>query len=40
MDYGFASHIRLWVGGAIAAIGLVGTVLAFWSMSRAAYRDK
>jgi hypothetical protein len=40
MDYGFASHIMLWVVGAIAAIGLVGTVLAFWSMSRAAYRDK
>ncbi|WP_442576273.1 hypothetical protein ACSBPH_03775 [Microbacterium sp. F51-2R] len=40
MDYGFASHIMLWVVGAIAAIGLVGTVLAFWSMGRAAYRDK
>lgn len=40
MDYGFASHIMFWVVGAIAAVGLVGTVLAFWSMARAAYRDK
>lgn len=24
--------------GAIAALGLVGTVLAFWSMGRAGYR--
>ncbi|TDN92377.1 hypothetical protein EV279_1897 [Microbacterium sp. BK668] len=38
MDYGFASHVMLWVIGAIAAVGLVGTVLAFWSMGRAAYR--
>lgn len=38
MDYGFASHVVLWVVGAIAAVGLVGTVLAFWSLGRASYR--
>ena len=40
MDYGFASHVVLWVVGAIAALGLVGTVVAFWSLGRQAYRDK
>lgn len=38
MDYGFASHVVLWVVGAIAAVGLVGTVVAFWSLGRQAYR--
>ena len=40
MDYGFASHVVLWVVGAIAALGLLGTVVAFWSLGRQAYRDK
>ncbi|WP_277601753.1 hypothetical protein [Microbacterium sp. 4R-513] len=40
MDYGFASHVVLWFIGAIAAVGFVGTVFAFWSMGRASYRDK
>ena len=26
--------------GAISALGLVGTVLAFWSMGRASYRKE
>tara|TARA_B100000408_G_scaffold32702_2_gene24408 strand:- start:1543 stop:1662 length:120 start_codon:yes stop_codon:yes gene_type:complete len=39
MDYGFASHVILWVVGAVAAIGGVGVVLAFFSMGRQAYRD-
>ena len=38
MDYGFASHVLLWLIGGLAAVGLVGTVLAFWTMGRAAYR--
>jgi hypothetical protein len=38
MDYGFGSHVILWLIGAIAALGLVGTVLAFWTMGRQAYR--
>jgi len=40
MDYGFASHILLWVIGAIAAGGFLLTVLGFWSLGRANYRDK
>ncbi len=28
MDYGFASHVLLWLIGAMAAVGLVVTVLA------------
>ncbi|WP_457101549.1 hypothetical protein [Microbacterium sp. P5_E9] len=38
MEYGFASHALLWLIGGLAAVGLVGTVLAFWTMGRAAYR--
>ncbi|WP_345803208.1 hypothetical protein AAIB33_09060 [Microbacterium sp. AZCO] len=38
MDYGFASHVVLWVIGLIAAAGLVGTVLGFWTMGRQSYR--
>ena len=33
-----ASHILLGIIGLLAALGLVGTVLAFWTMGRAAYR--
>jgi hypothetical protein len=32
------SDALLAIVGLIAAIGLVGTVLAFWTMGRAAYR--
>ena len=32
------SDSMLAIIGMIAAIGLVGTVLAFWTMGRAAYR--
>jgi hypothetical protein len=38
MDYGFLSHVLVWVIGAITAIGGVGVVLAFYSIGRAAYR--
>lgn len=38
MDYGFWSHALLWLIGAMAAVGALGTVLAFWSMGRQAYR--
>ena len=38
MDYGFASHVVFWLIGAMAAVGAVITVLAMWSMGRAAYR--
>jgi len=38
MEYGFASHVLLWLIGGLAAVGLVGTVLAFWTMGRSAYR--
>jgi hypothetical protein len=33
-----ASDLVLGVIGVVAAIGLVGTVLAFWGMGRTAYR--
>ena len=33
-----ASQILLGIIGLLAALGLVGTVLAFWTMGRAAYR--
>ena len=39
MDYGFASHVVLWLIGGIAAIGLVATVGALFSMGRASYRE-
>ena len=38
MEYGFASHVLLWLIGAMAAVGFVLTVLGFWSMGRDAYR--
>ncbi|MEZ3159616.1 hypothetical protein AB1K54_03620 [Microbacterium sp. BWT-B31] len=38
MEYGFATHLLVWVVGLIAALGTVGTVVAFWSMGRQAYR--
>ena len=38
MEYGTASHLLLWVIGLIAAAGTVGTVLAFWTLGRQAYR--
>ena len=38
MDANTASHIVLWIIGLIAALGLVGTVIGFWSMGRQAYR--
>lgn len=38
MDYGFWSHALLWLIGGIAAVGGVGTVLAFWGLGRQAYR--
>ena len=34
-----SSHILLWIIGAMTAVGLVGTVLAFWTMGRSAYRS-
>ncbi len=34
MEYGFLTHVLLWVVGAVALIGAVGTTLAFWSMGR------
>lgn len=39
-DPGFLSHVMLWLVGAIAAIGGVLTVFAFWSAGRAAYRKE
>ena len=38
MDYGFLSHALLWLIGAMAALGAVLTIGAFWSMGRAGYR--
>ncbi|MBA8815799.1 hypothetical protein FHX48_000851 [Microbacterium halimionae] len=38
MDAQLSSDIMLGVIGAIVAVGFVGTVLAFWSMGRQAYR--
>ena len=34
MDYGFWSHALLWLIGAMAAVGALGTALAFWSLGR------
>ena len=39
MDYGFASHLLLWLVGGITAVGTVALVGAFWSLGRSAYRD-
>lgn len=38
MDYGFLSHAIFWLIGAMAALGAVLTVGAFWSLGRASYR--
>ncbi|GAA1993338.1 hypothetical protein [Microbacterium pumilum] len=38
MEYGTASHVLLWLIGAMAAVGGVLTVFGFWSMGRSAYR--
>ncbi|WP_314507145.1 hypothetical protein [uncultured Microbacterium sp.] len=38
IDSQTASAMLLGVIGVISALGLVGTVLAFWSMGRASYR--
>lgn len=38
MDYGFLSHALLWLIGAMAAVGALLTIGAFWSMGRANYR--
>ncbi|TQK20035.1 hypothetical protein FBY40_2555 [Microbacterium sp. SLBN-154] len=38
MEYGFLSHVLVWVVGAITAVGAVGLVLAVFSMARTAYR--
>jgi hypothetical protein len=38
MDYGFWSHALLWLIGAMAVVGTVGTVLAFWGLGRSGYR--
>jgi hypothetical protein len=38
MEPTFISHVLLWTIGAIAALGIVGTTVAFWSMGRSAYR--
>lgn len=38
MEYGFLSHLLLWTVAAIAGLGTIGTVVAFWSMGRSAYR--
>lgn len=38
LDNQTLSDVMLAVIGLIAAVGLVGTVFAFWSMGRAGYR--
>jgi len=38
MDYGFWSHALFWLIGAMAAVGALGAVLAFWSLGRQGYR--
>ena len=38
MEYGFASHVLLWLIGAMAVLGLVLTTLGFWVLGRSAYR--
>jgi hypothetical protein len=38
MDYGFWSHAILWLIGAMAAVGAIGIVGAFWSLGRQNYR--
>ena len=38
MEYGFASHVLLWLIGAMALVGLVLTTVGFWVLGRSAYR--
>jgi hypothetical protein len=38
LDTQITSALLLGTIGVISALGLVGTVLAFWSMGRASYR--
>jgi hypothetical protein len=38
MDYGWMTHALMWLIGAMAAVGAVGTALAFWGIGRQAYR--
>jgi hypothetical protein len=38
MDYGFSSHVIFWLIGAMAAVGAILTIGAFWSMGRD-YKD-
>ena len=38
MEPGFASHVLLWVIGAMAALGLLLTTVSFWSLGRSGYR--
>jgi hypothetical protein len=38
IDSQLATQLLLGAIGLLAALGLVGTVLAFWSMGRAGYR--
>ncbi|WP_396655228.1 hypothetical protein [Microbacterium sp.] len=38
MDYGFLSHIVLWVVAAIGVVGTIGVVLSFWFLGRQNYR--
>ena len=39
MNPEFFSHLMLWIVGGIAAIGLIGTVGAMFSMGRQGYKD-
>ncbi|WP_461474253.1 hypothetical protein [Microbacterium sp. HJ5] len=38
MEYGFLSHALFWLIGAMAAVGAVLTIGAFWSLGRSSYR--
>ena len=40
LDTQTTSAVLLGTIGLISALGLIGTVLAFWSMGRAAYRNR
>ncbi|MDT0180088.1 hypothetical protein Q9S36_07675 [Microbacterium sp. ARD31] len=39
MEYGFLSHLLLWLIGAMTAVGAVLAVGAFWTMGRQGYRQ-
>jgi len=39
MEYGFASHVLLWLIGGLAALGTLLTVVGFWSLGRSTYKD-